>query len=123
TYRLQAAQLCVEATVLNPANVPLPFGLGYHPYFRVPLVPGASAADCWIETPARTEWELVDSLPTGVRRSLPAALDLQSPRRYTDLALDHLVTDLEPPSAADGDALRFRGRIRQLPQDRSIRLQ
>src|SRR5690348_14165763 len=37
TYRLSARSLRVEAMVENPDRVPLPFGLGYHPYFRVPL--------------------------------------------------------------------------------------
>lgn len=68
TYRLRAASLTIEARVENPDRVPLPFGLGYHPYFRIPLIAGADAAACWIQASARTEWELQESLPTGVRR-------------------------------------------------------
>ena len=64
TCRLAANRLRLEALVENPDQVPLPFGLGYHPYFRVPLLPGA---ETYVEVPAQGYWELHDSLPSGVR--------------------------------------------------------
>src|SRR6267378_6101260 len=36
THRLGAGSLRVEAVVENPDRASLPFGLGYHPYFKVP---------------------------------------------------------------------------------------
>ena len=38
TYRLSPDRLRVEAAVENLGPAPLPFGLGYHPYFRLPGV-------------------------------------------------------------------------------------
>src|SRR5262249_25561266 len=37
TVRLKAGVLRLEAVVENPDHGPLPFGLGFHQYFRVPL--------------------------------------------------------------------------------------
>ena len=51
----------------NPDRRPLPFGLGYHPYFSVPLAPGGKAEDCTIEVPAGAYWVLDENLPTGTR--------------------------------------------------------
>ena len=39
TCRLGSGQLRVEAEAVNPNGRTLPFGLGYHPYFRVPFAP------------------------------------------------------------------------------------
>ena len=36
TWTLTARALTLHAAVQNPDRVPLPFGLGFHPYFRVP---------------------------------------------------------------------------------------
>src|SRR5262249_50849089 len=38
TYRLHRDRLRVDAKVQNLGSGPLPFGLGYHPYFRLPDV-------------------------------------------------------------------------------------
>ena len=46
TYRLGTETLRVEAAVHNPDTRPLPFGLGYHPYFRLPFNPAARPEDC-----------------------------------------------------------------------------
>src|SRR5207248_691772 len=49
TCRLLPGRLRVEAEVSNPDQVSLPFGLGYHPYFSVPLAPGGTADDCTVQ--------------------------------------------------------------------------
>ena len=41
TVRLGDGALRLEADVYNPDRVPLPFGLGYHPYFRLPFTTAA----------------------------------------------------------------------------------
>src|SRR5262249_14833123 len=75
------ATLRLEAEVINPDRVTLPFGLGFHQYFRVPL--GAGKADqCLIHVPANEFWELQDSLPTGTRKRVDAARDLTRPRKF-----------------------------------------
>ena len=103
TVRLGPGVLRVEAEIENPDGRTLPFGLGYHPYFRVP-----SASDCLVRTPAREMWTLVDSLPTGERRPVDAARDLTAPRRFADLQLDDLLTGLPEP---DADGLRDCGAV------------
>jgi aldose 1-epimerase len=120
TFRLTTHRLRIEARVENPDRVPLPFGLGYHPYFRVPFLPGADVSDCWVEVPARTEWELAESLPTGVRRPVAGAVDVTSPKRFSDLSLDHLLTDLPAPAGESG--LILVGSIRQQPEGLCLRV-
>jgi aldose 1-epimerase len=95
TYRLSAERLRIEAVVENPGRRPLPFGLGFHPYFRVPLLPDEGRAEeCRVEAPAGEFWELHESLPTGVRRPVDAARDLRRPRPFGELQLDDVLTGL-----------------------------
>lgn len=70
TYEVEGNSLRCEIAVHNPSASPLPFGLGLHPYFCVPLGLGGTDVDCKITVPAAEYWELVDMLPTG--RTLPA---------------------------------------------------
>jgi aldose 1-epimerase len=120
TYRLQANALRVEATVSNPDVRPLPFGLGYHPYFRVPLVPNSSAAECTVQGNARELWELQEFLPTGARRAVEGMLDLREPRPFESLRLDDVYTGLEGAPTADG--LRVLGAVRQAAGAVELRL-
>jgi aldose 1-epimerase len=94
TIRLRTDSLRLEVEVRNPDRVNLPFGLGYHPYFRLPFAPGSDAADCLLTVPARSFWKLEDSLPTGERLPVDAACDLNRPRRFGELNLDTVLTDL-----------------------------
>ena len=108
TIRLGAGSLRVEAEVENPDRRPLPFGLGYHPYFRVPLAP--QAADCRVRVPARETWTLAEALPTGERRPVDAARDLNAPRPFADLHLDDLFTGL-PNTPDNTEGLCDRGAV------------
>jgi aldose 1-epimerase len=113
THRLGAGVLRVEAEVENPDRRTLPFGVGYHPYFRVPFAPGADAADCEVRVPALKAWVLAESLPTGEVAYIPGdpARDLYKPRRFADLQLDDLLTGV--PAFPDGpDGLCDRGELR-----------
>jgi aldose 1-epimerase len=96
TYRLAGKSLQLEMVVENLDTVPLPFGLGLHPWFRVPPLDGQTPEECWIEAPARCFWELTEGLPTGQRRPVDAGRDLNQPRLFTALSLDDVLTDLEP---------------------------
>ena len=110
THRLGAGLLRVEAEVVNPDSRPLPFGLGYHPYYRVPFAPEA-AADYLVQVPAREAWTLVESLPTGDRRPVDPAEDLTAPRRFADLQLDALQTGV-PSDPDNAEGLCDRGVLR-----------
>jgi aldose 1-epimerase len=103
TIRLTADALRYEAVVENPDLKPLPFGLGFHPYFAAP-------PDCRIQTPARGRWELVDGLPTGRRLPLDGYHDLKPSRAIGWVNLDDVYTDF-PPTEPGADGLIYRGRI------------
>jgi aldose 1-epimerase len=100
---LQDRSLALEATVKNSSDVPLPFGLGYHPYF------GVSPGD-HIESSARGRWELQDSLPTGKVLPLDAKFDLRHPRLVEELSLDDVYTSF-PPNSGSPNELIERGRV------------
>jgi aldose 1-epimerase len=104
TYRLLADRLCLDIEVHNPDRVPLPFGLGFHPYFRMPSGPGEDASACTVKVPARQHWKLDHSLPTGEHEPVPPSLDLNSPRLFSALQLDAVLTDL-PAAPADGSLI------------------
>jgi aldose 1-epimerase len=111
--RLAAGKLRLEAEVFNPDTKPLPFGLGYHPYFKLPSAPGGDAADCLVQVPARAYRPLTDSLPDGEKRPVDAARDLTTPRRFGDLKLDDVLTDV---STAAADGLRECGTVQGDPK-------
>ncbi len=119
TFRLGQRSLRLEAEVDNPGEGSLPFGLGYHPYFRVPLVPGSEDRQCQLEVCARQYWELVESLPTGRLVPVDAARDLTKPRPYPHLTLDDLLR-AEPGQEHAG--LLLQGTIRQVPEGVSLRV-
>lgn len=114
TYRLQAGRLRLEAEVTNPDKVSLPFGLGYHQYFRVPLVPGGKPEECLIQVPAKEFWELNDCLPPGTRKPVDPPRDLLRPRKFPDLQVDDVLTGIDRtqrPEPASG--LSWNGTLRQ----------
>ena len=111
TYRLGAGLLRVEAEVENTDRRTLPFGLGYHPYYRMPFALGTPLQECLVQAPALRTWPLVEFLPTGERRALDAARDLLAPRLLADLQLDDVLTDL-PTAPMGPDGLCDRGVLR-----------
>lgn len=114
TVRLAQRSLRLEAVIVNPDRVSLPFGLGYHPYLRVPFVPGDSAQDYRVDSTAREYWELVDSLPTGRRPPVTGGLDLTQGQPFSALKLDDVLTDLEGEPPASESALVWRGQLRRV---------
>jgi aldose 1-epimerase len=110
TIRLGKGCLRLEAEVRNPDQVALPFGLGYHPYFRLPFTSGDSANDYGIEVHAAEYWALEENLPIGERRPVDAARDLNQPRRFAELNLDDILTGL-PSRPPRMDGLIERGTI------------
>jgi len=92
-YRLTENSLRLESRVRNLGSTPLPFGLGFHPYFRFPCA-DESVAHYRLHAPARSIWECVDSLPTGERQSVADAINWNTPRPINSTQLDTLYTDL-----------------------------
>ena len=94
TYRLTPTALRVEAVVENPDAGPLPFGLGYHPYFCVPTAPGAAADDMVLHAPAGVLWEADAGIPTGRTLPVPSEFNFSAPRRVAEGTLDTLLGEL-----------------------------
>jgi aldose 1-epimerase len=113
THRLTDRALRIEATVTNPDRKPLPFGLGYHTYFRVPFQSGHSEQDYWVKCPARAYWELDENLPTGNRRPAEDPRDLRAERWCVGLSLDDVLTNFDRPTTPVAEQLHFRGSVRQ----------
>jgi aldose 1-epimerase len=98
TYTLSASGLRTQAEVANEGDAPMPFGLGFHPYFRVPLVEGGRRENCRLLLWAPQVWELdQESLPTGRVLPAPGTVDARGyptlgaavfDTLYTRLALD-----------------------------------
>lgn len=115
TYRLssedQRGVLRLEAVVHNPDRVPLPFGLGFHHYFRVN--PNQRIDGFLMRAPARSFWELRDNLPTGRILPVDGTRNLNAEKTVESLALDDVLTDLPEPPGQDG--LCFRSSINAQP--------
>lgn len=93
-YTVEGATLRIDFGVHNPGDPPLPFALGAHPYFRLPLGQGDRAA-CRITVPASTYWDLADGIPTGRQASVDETRDLTKGRQFGEIELDTVLTDLE----------------------------
>lgn len=92
-YTLHNATLSSVLTIDNPGSRPLPFGLGTHPYFRLPLG-GGTADECQVQLPVGDEWELVELLPTGKKLALENRETLQRGTPFRDLRLDNVFSSL-----------------------------
>jgi aldose 1-epimerase len=87
-YALSAEALSFTFTVRNPDTKPLPWALGLHPYFRAPLGEQGTIAECSLDVPAASRWELVNVLPTGKQLEVAGAYDLRLGHRIGETAYD-----------------------------------
>lgn len=115
TYRLTDKALTIEALVENPTRTPLPFGLGYHPYFRLPGMAAEPNAvgPLRLQSCARRYWELVENLPTGSQIPVVGERDLRQGRVIGTTVFDDIWTDLpNPPNqSADPNGLIERAQL------------
>lgn len=91
-WSLTDGALVLEITAVNLGDGDLPFGIGWHPYFRLP---GGDRRQARLHIPAASRVEVGDYdtvLPTG--RILPSDL---SDAALNDLYLDDCFTDLAAP--------------------------
>jgi len=95
SYEIFGNALVCEMSVENPGEGNLPFSLGAHPYFRVPLSAKGQANACRITVPAAGYWEVKDKLPTGRILPVDAAHDLRTGQTFEQTALDDVLTQLE----------------------------
>lgn len=71
SFSLQDGQLELSLAVINQGDVPLPFGLGWHPYFT--MTPGTT-----LLAPARKFWTEVKGWLPGEATAIPADLDFST---------------------------------------------
>ncbi|MCE9565475.1 MAG: aldose 1-epimerase [Planctomycetes bacterium] len=99
TYRLFKNKLRVEASVENVGSKPLPFGIGYHPYFRLPGVNDTNINDHVLQANVTELWEAENNLPTGNRIPLPQKLDFRDPKPIGTMELDNVFTSIPTDSS------------------------
>lgn len=92
TYDLRDSALRLSAHVTNVADHPVPFGLGYHPYFTA--LAAASIDETIVQVSADSYWELKDSIPDGTVAAVTGRRDLQVPTVLGDRVLDDVLTGL-----------------------------
>ncbi|NPV52406.1 MAG: aldose 1-epimerase [Firmicutes bacterium] len=95
SFQLKDGALTIDVAATNRGPDPMPFGLGFHPYFKVPLADDSSKASCFIKLPASKRWELVDLLPTGKILPVEGKYDLRAGRGLEGLVLDDVFTEVE----------------------------
>jgi aldose 1-epimerase len=93
-YGIAGNTLTSKSLIENPDSKPLPFGLGMHPYFRVPLG-GARADDCIVTIPVRECWELKELVPTGKRSATPDCDRISQGMPVGEMKLDNVFGGLK----------------------------
>lgn len=98
TWSLGHDGLSAEHAVTNLSATPCPFGLGIHPYLRLPA---SSVDDTMIALPARTRLVVDDRLlPVDRIPVAGTAYDFQDARPVQTAQLDTTFTDVDPSSNA-----------------------
>ncbi len=95
TYRLEGNCLSGKFLAENPDTKPLPWGLGMHPYFSMPLGPGGSAETTRVQVPAARYLVLDEMLPTGEILPATGSRDLAAGLPFPETELDDIFTDLK----------------------------
>ncbi|MDB5388727.1 MAG: Aldose 1-epimerase, partial [Planctomycetaceae bacterium] len=94
-YLLSASRLRSNVKIVNAGDKPLPWGLGTHPYFNVPILAGGDATQSQVQVPANEYWELQDFIPTGRKITVDQRLDLRSGAKLQERPLDDVLTGLK----------------------------
>ena len=94
TYHLHSSKLRVEASVKNIGPGRLPFGLGYHGYFRLPGTNDPDIGSTVLQAHVAKIWEAEGNLPTGTQTAPPPDLDFQHARAIGTTALDNVFTQV-----------------------------
>jgi aldose 1-epimerase len=94
-YEIVHNRLRANFRIGNPSNQSLPWGLGTHPYFKLPLGANSRVDDCLVEVPAARRWELIDCLPTGKLLELEESNDLRDGEYVSVLKLDDVYTSID----------------------------
>lgn len=77
TYTLKNATLTIETEVLNPSALPMPCGLGVHPFFK-------KHADTTLQFETRTVWANESDPIFDKPYETPIAWDFKNPQKITE---------------------------------------
>ena len=113
--------LRIEADADNPDIKPLPFGLGYHPYFSLASFGVSSAV--LVAVGAAKIWELQENLPTGKTIDVDGATRCcRRPECVILPQLDDVMTDLYTFAYDQMDSLGMVGVLQHLSGNRMLTL-
>jgi aldose 1-epimerase len=122
TYRLKRSSLVVESKVHNPSSGNLPWGLGYHGYFRFPPCLAEAPLDRYrLHMPANKLWELQDSLTTGKMIPIPDALDWSRPHLIDFTQIDAVYGELGRIEEFDSKLIQ-RANVRHIDYPGALRI-
>jgi aldose 1-epimerase len=96
SYTIEGPKLTTQIECENTGRGPLPYGLGTHAYFRLPLSNGADPEMTEVTVPAMQVWEAHDQLPTGQLLRADGNLDLASGKPLAGRRFDTYFTHLQP---------------------------
>ncbi|MDX1966707.1 MAG: aldose 1-epimerase [Planctomycetaceae bacterium] len=94
-YELLHNRLRANFRISNPGSRALPWGLGTHAYFKVPLSPESQPGACTVEAPVSHYWKLAESLPTGETLPVDESRDLRNGAYFDTLKLDDVLTNVD----------------------------
>ncbi|MDZ4686229.1 MAG: aldose 1-epimerase [Planctomycetaceae bacterium] len=94
-YELLHNRLRANFRIQNTSERGLPWGLGTHAYFKLPLSADSRMDDCTVEAPATKYWELDNSLPTGRVLPLEEDRDLRDGVYLNLIQLDDVLTGVD----------------------------
>lgn len=94
TYTLTRDRLRVVGKVTNHGTEPLPWGLGYHGYFRIPTAKVNSVDEYLLQACGARRWEAQDGIPSGNCPPVAPEYDYRDGKRIQGMDLDHLLTSL-----------------------------
>jgi len=95
-YELTRTTLHMSIVVENTGHDDLPFGLGFHPYFRHPDAVDGSINNVTLIAPIQTLWETHDGLPTGRKVPAPSELQFGADAPIGTRTADTLYADVRP---------------------------
>ncbi|MBI1310173.1 aldose 1-epimerase [bacterium] len=89
-YELSRGTLRSVFQIINPDTVALPWGLGTHSYFKLPLSSTSQASKCLLSAPVTQQWSLDECLPSGEKSAIDPELTLDEgiyfgSRRFDDV--------------------------------------
>lgn len=94
-YRVAENRLETQFRIHNPDKVDLPWGLGTHPYFKLPFSEKSQPTDCVFSVPVVQKWEMDECIPTGKIVDVPYKDSPRSGVRFGSQKFDDVFTGWE----------------------------